>query len=296
MRTLILASLLFAWSVAVARCEDANAPSADEVAVRAAVEAYVAAFNQGDAKKLAALWTPDAVYTNPLSGVQVNGRDAIEQQFAEIFADNAKPRLAATTQSVQFLSPGVAVEHGTAQLLRDQQEPEQSTYSAVYVKQGGQWLLDRVTEEDQVEPVSHYEQLKSLEWLVGSWTDQDESATVTTECHWARNNNFLIRSFTVQVQDRVDMAGLQIIGWDPSEKRIRSWVFDSDGGFGEGSWSNKDNRWHIQQSGVLADGRKTSAVHILTRLNDSSATSQSISRTVDGELLPNIDEVQINKD
>lgn len=190
----------------------------------------------------------------------------------------------------------MAVEHGTARLLRDQQEPEQSSYTAVYVKTGGQWLLDRVTEEDLLEPVSHYEQLKPLEWLVGSWTDQDEFATVTTECHWARNNNFLIRSFKVQVQDRIDMAGLQIIGWDPAEKRIRSWVFDSDGGFGEGSWSNKDNSWHIQQSGVLADGRKTSAVQILTRLNDNSATLQSISRTVDGELLPNIDEVQINKD
>jgi hypothetical protein len=41
---------------------------------------------------------------------------------------------------------------------------------------------------------------------------------------------------------------------------------------------------------------KTSAVNILTRLDDSTCTLQSVNRTVDGELLPNIDEVKITKE
>ncbi len=118
---------------------------------------------------------------------------------------------------------------------------------------------------------------------------------MVTECNWTRNNNFLTRSFTVQIRDRIDMAGMQIIGWDPAAKQIRSWVFDSDGGFGQATWKKKGNRWYIQQSGVLADGRKSSSVSIITYVDDNTCTFQSVNRTVDGELLPNIEEVQITK-
>ena len=90
--------------------------------------------------------------------------------------------------------------------------------------------------------------------MVGSWVDQDDEATVVTQCNWTRNNNFLMRSFTVQIRDRIDMAGMQIIGWDPAAKQIRSWVFDSDGGFGQGTWKKKDNRWYIQQAASCPTG------------------------------------------
>jgi uncharacterized protein (TIGR02246 family) len=237
------------------------------------------------------------VYTNPLSGEQVVGREAIEKQFAGVFADAKGAKLEAKTDSVQFVSPNVAVEQGTAKVIRPDQAPEESEYTAVYVKREGQWLLDRVTEEDVPAPVaSHYEQLKDLEWMIGRWVDQDEQATVVTECNWTKNNNFMTRSFTIQIRDRIDMAGMQIIGWDPSTKQIRSWVFDSDGGFGQATWKKKDNRWYIQQSGVLPDGRKSSAVNIITRLDDSTCTIQSVNRMVDGELQPNIDEVKIAKE
>ena len=81
---------------------------------------------------------------------------------------------------------------------------EQSEYTAVYVKRDGKWLLDRVTEEDVIEVPSHYEQLKDLEWMVGHWVDQDDAATVVTDCNWSRNENFLIRTFAVQIGDNID--------------------------------------------------------------------------------------------
>ena len=198
--------------------------------------------------------------------------------------------------SIQFISPGVAVEHGTAKLTVADQTLENSEYTAVYVKRDRQWLLDRMTEEEIVAPPSHYEQLKGLEWMVGRWVDQDDKASVVTECKWARNNNFLVRTFEVQVRDRIDMSGMQIIGWDPVAKQIRSWVFDSDGGTGQGTWTKKENRWYVQQSGVLHDGRKSSAVNVFTYLDENTFTLQSINRTVDGELLPNVDEVKITKE
>jgi hypothetical protein len=162
------------------------------------------------------------------------------------------------------------------------------------MKLGEQWLLDRVTEEETpVPPPSNYEHLKELDWMVGSWVDQDNNATVQTDCEWTKNKNFMTRSFAAVVGDSVNMAGMQIIGWDPIAKRIRSWVFDSDGGYSEGKWTHKDNRWVIQQSGVLADGRKTSAVNIIKRIDDDSFTWQTEQRQVGGDMLPDVDEVLI---
>lgn len=294
MRTMITA-VMISWSLVTAIAASAADQVAEEAAIRKAIESYVDAFNRQDAKALASLWSPEAVYINPLSGVQVTGRAEIEKQFASIFADEEGAKLEATTDSIRFISPGVAVEEGSATLLNAGPEPFQSQYTAIYVKRDDQWLLDRVTEEDTVEPISHYEQLKSLEWLVGNWTDRDDKAKVVTECNWTRNNNFLVRSFTVQVDDRIDMAGMQIIGWDPAAKQIRSWVFDSDGGFGQGTWTQKGDRWYVKQNGILADGRASSEVNIITKLDDSTCTLQSINRTVDGELLPNVDEVKVTK-
>jgi uncharacterized protein (TIGR02246 family) len=293
---MMLTIAIVAWGLAAASGAEADRQAADEAAIRKAVEAYVAAFNQGDAKALAAMWSSEAVHTNPLSGEQVVGREAIEAQFAAIFAEAKGIKLEANTDSVRFVSPNVAVEQGTAKVIRPDQAPEESEYTAVYVKREGQWLLDRVTEEDVPVVTSHYEQLKDLEWMIGRWVDQDEQATVVTECNWTKNNNFMTRSFTIQIRDRIDMAGMQVIGWDPSTKQIRSWVFDSDGGFGQATWQKKDNRWYIQQSGVLPDGRKSTAVNIVTRLDDNTCTIQSVNRMVDGELQPNIDEVKIAKE
>jgi len=292
-RRCMLTVTLLVWSLTPAFGAEADRQADGEAAIRKAVEAYVVAFNKGDAKALAALWAPESVYSNPLSGEEVIGREAIEQQFTAIFAEEKGAKLEATTRSVGFVSPNVAIEHGIAKVIRPDQEPEESQYSAVYVKRDGQWLLDRVTEEVVPAVLSHYEHLKALEWMVGSWVDQDEQAKVVTECNWTRNKNFLTRSFTVQVGDQIDMAGMQIIGWDPAAKQIRSWVFDSDGGFGQATWNKKGNSWHIQQSGVLPDGRKSSMVNIITYVDDNTCSLQSVNRMVDGELLPNIAEVQI---
>jgi uncharacterized protein (TIGR02246 family) len=269
------------------------APKSDEDAIRAAVESYVATFNRGDARALAALWSPEAVYTNPLSGQQVVGRAEIEKQFAAIFAEVKGIKLEAKTNSIQFVSPNVALEQGTAKVIRPDKTSEESEYTAVYVKRDGQWLLDRVTEEDVPVVPSHSEELKELKWMIGTWVDQDEQNRIETTCQWTKNQNFITRFFTVSVRDRIDMAGLQIVGWDPAAKQIRSWVFDSDGGFGEGVWRKKGNRWYVQSTGTLPDGRKSSSVNIITYVDDNTFTWQSVNREAGGEILPNVDEVVV---
>ena len=129
--------------------------------------------------------------------------------------------------------------------------------------------------------------------MIGTWVDQDEENRIETTCQWTKNQNFMTRWFTVSVRDRIDMAGVQIVGWDPAAKQIRSWVFDSDGGFGEGVWTKKDTRWYVQATGTLPDGSKTSSVNIITYVDDNTFTWQSVNREAGGEILPNVDEVVV---
>jgi uncharacterized protein (TIGR02246 family) len=268
--------------------------AADEAAIRSNAEKYVESYNRRDSKTMASMWSPDAVYQDPSIGEGIVGREEIAKQLDYVFAGAEDAKLAVTIDSIEFLSPNVAIEKGIADITYSEGDPEKFEYSAIHVKREGQWLLDRVSEvEVPAPPLSHYEQLKELEWMVGSWLDNNEGVLIQTDCEWTKNKNFLTRSFAVMVGDRVDMSGMQIIGWDPAAKQIRSWVFDSDGTFGEGTWSRKDDTWSVKQTGTLPDGKKTSALNIITKVDDDSCTWQSINRTVDGEIQPNVEEVLI---
>src|SRR5438045_9159324 len=78
--------------------------SADEAAIRKSAASYVEAFNQHDAKALADLWSPDAVYLNRTTGEQVVGREAIVEQLAALFKEQHEVKLLVNVASVQFVS------------------------------------------------------------------------------------------------------------------------------------------------------------------------------------------------
>ena len=135
--------------------------------------------------------------------------------------------------------------------------------------------------------------LQDLAWLVGEWTDESPEATGEATVTWTKNKTFLSYSFKVAAPGMDDLEGTQVIGWDPAAGTIRSWMFDSDGGFGEGIWTKKDNGWVVKFSQVLPDGRKASATNIYTLVDGNTFTWKSVGREVDGEFLPNVDEVKM---
>ncbi len=290
----------FAWCLAATFllvgnllwAQEADTVTSDEAAINSAIESYVASFNRGDAAAVAKHWSSDGQFTTP-SGKTFRGRTAIEVAFKEFFAENKGVRVEISKPAIRFLSPSVAVEEGISRILRAGQEPTETEYTAVHVKQDGKWQMDSVREADRVEPSSHYEQLKDLEWMIGEWVDQDEHATVETVCQWTKNRNFITRSFRVVVADGSEIEGTQIIGWDPLRKTVRSWVFDSEGGFGVGIWSRNGNQWTVRVLQVLHDGATASAINILTYVDDNTLTFKSTGREIDGQLQPNIPEIRV---
>ena len=79
-----------------------------EAEIESVIESYVTAFNARDVEKLAAHWCSEGVYTSRTSGEQVAGREAIAKEFASMLGDDAGPKLAVTTESIEFISPNVA--------------------------------------------------------------------------------------------------------------------------------------------------------------------------------------------
>src|SRR5208283_1196584 len=110
--------------------------------------------------------------------------------------------------------------------------------------------------------------LRDLAWLVGEWTNAGGASGISTTVAWTKNKSFLTYSFKVSVPGTKDLEGTQVIGWDPAAGTIRSWMFDSDAGFGEGKWTKKGNRWMIKFKQVLPDGRKAAATNIYTIIDN----------------------------
>ena len=105
----------------------------------------------------------------------------------------------------------------------------------------------------------------------------------------------MIRKFKVESKEAILHGGTEVIGWDPRTSRIRSWIFDSDGGFGENVWVHDGNRWLIKYSGILADGSEASATHILTNVDAATTTLQSKDRVVNGAAQPDIPETVLKR-
>jgi uncharacterized protein (TIGR02246 family) len=267
----------------------------DSVQISAASQAYLDAFNEQDVPKLVALWSPEGVYISRTSGDRIVGRKRLTEEFAQVFGGESKPKLSGSSESVEFISPNVALERGTATVTGPDDSVTQTSYRIVYVKRDGTWLIDRVTEDEIIVPLSNYQHLKDLEWMIGEWVDAGEGITIEMECSWTTNENFISRKYSVSTEDRVASSGLQVIGWYAKQQQIRSWLFDSDGGVITSEWTNGGDHWTVQSVATLNDGASGSFTSIFRPTDDGNYTWEKINRVLDGRLLPNINEIIVQR-
>jgi|GEM_PF-5133984 len=104
--------------------------------------------------------------------------------------------------------------------------------------------------------------LSVLKWMVGQWTTQGTGPVARLSVNWSTDNKYLVQKFQVDLPGQKPLHGVQRITWDPARKAIRSWIFRSDGGFAESSWSREGDTWVVQTQGTHADGSATSAVDL----------------------------------
>ena len=112
-RTTLITSLLplaLVCGASSARAAESNPQ--EEAAITKTAEAFVEAFQKGDAKAVAAFWAPDGDYVDA-TGRVLQGRPAIEKDFENLFAENKGLKLRIEVASLKFPTPDTAVEDGT---------------------------------------------------------------------------------------------------------------------------------------------------------------------------------------
>jgi uncharacterized protein (TIGR02246 family) len=258
-------------------------------------EAFIEAFHKGDAKALAGFWTPDGEYTDQ-SGRVLKGRQAIEHAFQSLFTDAKDLKLRIDSDSLRFVTPDVAIEKGTTTVMPGGgAPPSRAHFTIVHVKKDGHWLLDSVRDTPFVPP-ANYEKLRGLEWAIGEWIGNTDTGEVERlSFDWTENQNFIVSSFTTTAKN-VSVGDATVwIGWDPAGKNIRAWLFDSTGGFGDGSWSQDGNKWSLKISSTLQDGKKAAATYVLTPVDGDNLTLQAKERSLDGKAIPDGKEVKLKR-
>jgi uncharacterized protein (TIGR02246 family) len=267
----------------------------DTAAIHKNAEAFIAAFDKGDARSLAGLWAPDGDYTNQ-SGHRLVGREAIEKSFESLFSEVKGLRVGVTSLSLRFLTPDVAVEDGISEVYPPGgQPPSRARYTIVHVKKDAQWQLGSVRDAIFTPP-SNYEHLRGLEWAIGDWAGDSENGEVERlSLVWAENQNFITGAFATTMK-QFSLGNLKVwIGWDPVANKVRSWSFDAAGGFGEGMWTQEGKSWTIKSSMTLPNAKKVSGSVVITLVDPDTITLQRKDISVDGKPAPDTKEIRLKR-
>lgn len=237
-----------AWS------QDKNA----DAAVRKTAEQFAAAFNGGKPDAVVAMLFPDGELIDE-NGTVHKGAAEIKPLLTAFYEQFPGAKLALDIESVRLVGP-VAIEEGTRTMTTaDGNEKSRFRYMAVWGKDGNAWKLASFRDFNDDAPPTPHENLQAVSWLEGDWINEGADGKVSISYRWSEDKNFLLGDYQIATAQGAPRKSTQRIGWDPSTGRIRSWLFDADGGFSEGAWTMADDGVVIKSSSVNPDGSTASA-------------------------------------
>jgi uncharacterized protein (TIGR02246 family) len=295
-----LAVAVLGLGVMTAQDREAKGPGkgpdreADWKAIEKLSRDAVLAFNNRYASAIAANWTDEGEYIRN-DGEPIRGRAEVEKGYAAFFKTlTGKSTLEAQTDSLRFTSADTAVVEVTIRLRNEDGEVVASNWrNTLVVREGGRWKVAIVQEWDRDEGLDVT--LGELDWLVGTWRAADKDREVTTAYEWDEAKAFIRGRYSVREGGKVVESGTQTIGKDNAEGAIRSWVFQSDGGFGDGLWTREGKTWSVDFRGVTPDGRELTATAVYVRVDANTYTWQSVDQAVDGEPIPDTQPVRVTR-
>jgi uncharacterized protein (TIGR02246 family) len=275
------------------QAQDQRQAEEDLYVLRQTAQQFQAAFNQGNAEQVAALWTKDGEYVDAAEHA-TRGREAIQNLYAEFFKNNPGVKIRVKIDSLRLLSDSAAIEDGVATLdPAPPGAPATGQYSVVHVKEDGKWKMATVRDR-HIEAPTTYHHLAELEWLIGDWQAEEHGVKLEMKCRWLGNKSFIKRTSTVTKPDGSTSSTVQIIGYHPETQHIQSWTF-GDSGHSVEQWAAENGGWAIASESWLHDGGRGSAVNYLMPLDHNAFTWQSAARIANGIRLPNSNEILIKR-
>ncbi|HKB03055.1 MAG TPA: SgcJ/EcaC family oxidoreductase, partial [Gemmataceae bacterium] len=266
---------------------EAPAKSTADAEIRKANADYAEAMAAAELDKIMAFWAPDSDYIDE-AGKQTQGSDKIAELFKKALPDMKGSKVNIRIHSLKFIRPEICLEDGTVDRTAPTGVKESNRFAIVWTKTGDKWLISSVrdlpTEATDLPSVAAA-YLNDLGWLVGEWVDDSPKADATVKVSWATNKAFLLMDYVVKREGSEPMEVRVRVGWDARQGRVRSWVFDSEGGFAEAFWRKDGKRWIVGTSGVLPDGGTGGATNIYEFVDENTFVWRSTERDVDGQPL-----------
>lgn len=250
-------------------------------------KAFVNAYARRDADAIGEMFTEDAEFRDEF-GVKTVGREAIVQLFEDVFANSPEALIEQIDiQNIRYINPDVALEEGVVYTTDTLDEPVYSSrYVALHVKGlDDVWRINTLKDYPR-EPLDKNEHLDQLEWLIGEWVNEETNELVETSCEWSEDGNYLLRRYQVETTAGEVMKGVQRIGWDPLRKQLRSWQFDSEGGFSESDWRRNENQWVVTSQGATSEGEPLQALSVYTVVDQERVIWQITSLVIGNEIMP----------
>jgi uncharacterized protein (TIGR02246 family) len=234
---------------------------AQEASVRASLEeailresnAIAEAFHAADPVAMSKLFSDSGEIVDEAGDVHV-GREAIADLFRGFFTRHPSSTLEMIVTDVRPVGDTLAVEEGQRRIETSDGEAAEVRYVAVRTKQGDRWLVASYREFPDDPLPTPGEMLQSASWLVGDWVDEGPEGRTSITFRWSDDGNFLLGDFVMSAAGAGESRSSQRIGWDPLTGQVRSWTFDSDGGFTEGRWHETDEGWIVKSDATLPDG------------------------------------------
>jgi len=283
--TPILAGFAVLTLLHLAATAAGEAPS--ESPATGVARAYQEAFNAGQPDKLAALHTEDAMWVDS-DGSSLSGRDAIRAALAKAFAAAPGRTIEFAVDQVRPLGDDVILEKGSSIVTGPDGEESASFYTTVYAKQGDQWRIAQITETAPVVEPSPASELAALGWLEGKWRGENAQRPVTLEISPVQNGNFLSIKYSFG-ENGDEGSSTEVVGYDAAEDRVRSWTFDSGGGFSEAAWQPDGSNWMLVSKSVNPDGtRGSSQLEIRPAADGRSFTVEGYNRESGGVPMPKL--------
>ena len=292
----LLALLVLGGGFTTAQDRRAKVPKreADRRAIDQLSKDMIQAFEKRDAAAIAANWTEEGelIYND---GAPICGRAAIEKGYAEFFKTlKGKPKVQIQAEVLRFPSADLAVHEATLRLKNNAGEIMASGRQAtVLVRDGGRWKVAIVCAWER--DIGLDASFQELEWLIGTWQAVTRDREVTITYEWDENKAFIRGTFTVKEGPKVIESGTHMIGKDHAKGVIRSWVFQSEGGFGRGVWTRGNKKWSVDVHGVRADGRELTATHIYVHVDPDTFTWQAVNQALDGVPVADIGPIKVTK-
>ena len=131
--------------------------------------------------------------------------------------------------------------------------------------------------------------------MVGDWVDEGSDDVVAISCKWSEEKNFLLVNYESKIHGKEGIKSSQRIGWDPLAQQVRSWVFDTDGGYGDGRWTLVDGSWIIKSTAVMPDGQTGSATIVLEPAGKDKFVMKGLDRIVGDDTQPDFQVTIVRK-